>query len=59
MFSRKALMFTGIDLIVIALVVLAVFYLSDSSSKEFELKLDPMAFLVVGLVVLMIVLTTA
>ncbi|HEY9738344.1 MAG TPA: hypothetical protein V6D06_18755 [Trichocoleus sp.] len=52
-------MFTGIDLIVIALVVLAVFYLSDTSSKDFEFKLDPMAFLVVGLVVLMIVLTTA
>lgn len=51
-------MFTGIDLIVIALVVSAVFYLSDSNAKEFDLKLDPMAFLVVGLVVLMIVLTT-
>ncbi|MBD0336051.1 MAG: hypothetical protein ICV62_11230 [Cyanobacteria bacterium Co-bin13] len=50
-------MFTGIDLIVIALVGLAVLYSSRSGSKEFKVDLDPLTFLVVGVVVLMFVFT--
>jgi hypothetical protein len=50
-------MFTGIDFIVIALVGLALMYASGSGSGEFKVDFDPLTFLVVAGVALMIILT--
>ncbi|MBD0269215.1 hypothetical protein [Pseudanabaena sp. FACHB-2040] len=52
-------MFTGIDLIVIALVGLAALCASGSGSgsKEFKVDLDPLTFLAVGVVMLVFVFT--
>ncbi|HEY9763342.1 MAG TPA: hypothetical protein V6D07_12505 [Trichocoleus sp.] len=49
-------MFTGIDFIVLALATLAVFYLASPGGGKFELKIDPLALLVlVGIAVMFLV----
>lgn len=50
-------MFTGIDLIVIAFAGFAILYLADKNPKEVKFSIDPLSFLVVGVVVGMFVLT--
>lgn len=48
-------MFTGIDLIVIAFAGFAILYLADNNPKEVKFSIDPLAFLVVGIVALFVV----
>lgn len=45
-------MFTGIDLIVLILVILMVFYLNSPESKGVEFKVEPGTILAIGILAL-------
>lgn len=50
-------MFTGIDFIVLALAALALFYLARPEGGKVELKMDPLALLVLGVIVALFLVT--
>ncbi|HEY9876974.1 MAG TPA: hypothetical protein V6D29_00900 [Leptolyngbyaceae cyanobacterium] len=50
-------MFTGLDFIVLALAAMAVFYLANPGSGNVELKIDPLAVLLIGIIVTMFLVT--
>lgn len=50
-------MFTGIDIIVIVLVLMAVFYANAPETKGVDIKLEPLTLLVVIIVVGMILVS--
>lgn len=56
-FPWRVVVFTGIDLIVIALVAATIFYATSPAKKSDPVKIEPLTLLVVIIVISMIVIS--
>lgn len=55
--KRGEPVFTGVDVVVILLVVAFILYLANPSSGDLEIKVDPMVLMIVLVTVLMFAIT--